>query len=131
MKGAVAVSFLKRHRNDILLIAALLALSAGLWAYSLATRQAGGYAVVTIDGETVMELPLNADTSVVLGRGEHSNTLVIEDGRAYISQATCPDHICIRQGRISYDGQTIVCLPNKLVVTIRGGESPGTDAVSQ
>ena len=127
----MTVGFLKKHRNDILLIAGLLAVSLGIWLYSLAARQEGGCAQVTIDGEVVMELPLNVDTTVVLGEGEHTNMLVIEDGCVYVSQASCPDHVCIRQGKIHYDGQTIVCLPNKLVVTIRGGESSKTDAVSQ
>ena len=125
------MGFLKKHRNDILLIAAVLVLSLGVWVYSLGTRQEGGYAEVAIDGKTVMELPLNVDTSVVLGDGAHRNTLVIENGRAHISEASCPDHVCIRQGEICYDGQTIVCLPNKLVVTIRGGSPAEIDAVSQ
>ena len=125
------MGFLKKHRNDILLIAALLAVSVGIWVYSLVTRQEGGYALVSIDGETVLELPLNIDACVVLGDGAHTNTLVIENGRAHISQASCPDHICIRQGEICYDGQTIVCLPNKLVITIRGGTATDIDAVSQ
>ena len=125
------MNFLKKHRYDMILIAVLLVLSAGIWLYSIAARQEGGYAQVAIDGEIVMELPLNKNTSVILGQGEHSDTLIIENGQAYVSEASCPDHVCIRQGKVSYNGQTIVCLPNKLVVTIRGGEQAETDANTQ
>lgn len=102
-----------------------------MWVYTLLTRQSGASVSVAIDGETVMTLPLDEDTTVELGSGDHTNTLVIENGEAYVSAASCPDHICMQEGRIRYDGEMIVCLPNKLVVTVVGGTSAGTDAVSQ
>ena len=77
----------------------------------LCTCQAGGRAVVSIAGEDVMTLPLDRDAQVVLGEGDHTNTLVIRDGAAAVTQASCPDQVCVRQGRIQYQGETIVCLP--------------------
>lgn len=125
------MSVLKKHRNDMVLIVVLLLLAGVVWACMLLTRHDDGYVSVSIDSEEVMRLPLDEDVSIVLGEGEHTNTLVIENGQAYISQASCPDHVCIHQGKISYDGQTIVCLPNKLVVTAAGGAQADVDAVSQ
>ena len=46
--------------------------------------------------------------------------LVVENGKAYLSDANCPDKLCVHQGKISMTGETITCLPNKLTVTVYG-----------
>ena len=108
-----------------------MVLGGALALFLYVTRQGGGYVSVQIGGETVMELPLNKDTRVVLGRGEHTNTLVIENGTAQVIEASCPDQICVRQGAIQYEGESIVCLPHKLVVTVEGGETNDVDAAAK
>lgn len=123
------MGFIRRHKNDILLITALLVLALGAWAFTLMARQSGGEAVVTVNGEEAARLPLSRDTALTIGEGEHTNTVAVENGEVLVTEASCPDHICIRQGRISYDGQTIICLPNRLVVTVVGADS-GPDAVA-
>ena len=124
------MSLVKKHKNDILLIAAVLALALGVWIFTSLTREAGAEVVVSISGEEVMRLPLGEDTELVIGGGEHTNTLVISGGEAWVSEASCPDHVCINQGKVSLNGQTIVCLPNKLVVSIAGGESGDIDGIA-
>ena len=124
------VSRLGAHRNDILLAAALLLLGGALALFLWLTRQDGGTVSVQIDGKAVMELPLSEDTRIVLGEGTHTNTLVIEDGKAQVIEASCPDQICVRQGAVQYAGESIVCLPHKLVVTVQGGSPPGIDAAA-
>ena len=47
-----------------------------------------------------------------------------------MKDAECPDKLCMRQGAISRDGQTIVCLPHKLVVEVIGGEKEAYDSIS-
>ena len=122
------MNWLKTHRNDVLLVAGLLILGGALALFLYATRQAGGYVSVRVDGEPVMELPLGEDTRIVLGEGEHTNTLVIENGTARVVEASCPDQICVNQGAVRYAGESIVCLPHKLVVTIEGGQPSDVDA---
>ena len=58
-----------------------------------------------------------------------TNILVIQDGQAWLSEADCPDLLCVKQGKIHYTGQVITCLPNRLTVTVEGGESNGVDLV--
>ena len=73
-----------------------------------------------MDGAVVGEYPLSQDIDLVIespGRG--TNHLVIQDGKATVTEASCPDKICVRQGPASESGQTIVCLPNRVVVTIK------------
>ena len=121
------VEWLKTHRNDVILIAALMLLGGALAVFLYATRQDGGTARVQVDGETVIELPLDQDARIVLGEGEHTNTLVIKNGAAQVIAADCPDQVCVRHGAIQYAGESIVCLPHKLVVSIEGGQGSGVD----
>ena len=121
------MSRLKTHRNDLALILALLLLGGALALYLRLTRQSGGTVSVRADGVTVMELPLDEDARVELGSGAHTNVLVIEDGAARVAAASCPDRICVRQGAIRYEGESIVCLPHRLVIAVQGGAANGID----
>ena len=51
-----------------------------------------------------------------------SNTIVVQDGRICVSHATCPDQVCVNQGWVNTDATPIVCLPNQLVIQVKGGE---------
>ena len=128
--GLGLMGFFRKHNNDILLVAALFVLALGAWVFMLCARQDGGEAVVTVNGEEISRLPLSRDTVLVVGGGERVNTVVVENGEVFVSEASCPDHVCVRQGPARYDGQTIVCLPNRLVITVTG-TGGGPDAVVQ
>ena len=117
----------KKLRADLILIAALLLLALVLFLALNAGREEGGEVVVRIDGAETERHSLSVDGVFPLNGG--SNILVIEGGQAWISEADCPDHICVRQGKVRYTGQVITCLPNRLTVTVEGGESNGVDLV--
>ena len=55
--------------------------------------------------------------------------MVIKDGYAYLTYADCPDHTCVKTGKIKYAGQSIICLPNKVAIIVREKDS-GVDLVS-
>lgn len=84
----------------------------------IASRQFGSYAVVTVDGEQTDVLPIHKDGKYQVNNG--TNTVVIEKGQVWVVEADCPDKLCEKIGKIMYDGQSIICLPNKLTVTISG-----------
>jgi len=126
----IKLNWLKTRKNDVLLVAALLILGGALALFLLLTRQEGGTARVQVDGETVMELPLSEDTRTVLGEDGHSNTLVVENGAARVVEADCPDQVCVRHGAVRYAGESIVCLPHRLIVTIEGGAENGVDGIA-
>ena len=77
------------------------------------------------DNGVVTYYSLNVDRRVVLNNG--SNILCIKDGYVYMYDADCRDKICIKQGKINVAGGSIVCLPNKISITVCGGD---LDAVS-
>ena len=111
----------KKTKNDIILVVVILLIAAsGLLIVNL-TRQEGSMVVVKIDGVETQRYSLYEDRTVEIITGENdefSNTLVIENGKAYVSQADCPDKICCNHRAVSFSGETIVCLPHKIVIEI-------------
>ena len=85
------------------------------------------------NGECIHSIDLSAvdEPYTVQIDGAVTNIVAVEKGRIRVSEATCPDHICIRQGWISNGIVPIVCLPNNLVVQIEGAALAEVDAVSQ
>ena len=53
----------------------------------------------------------------------------IQDGQVFISEADCPDGLCVNTGKISKTGQTIICLPHKLVIEITDSETSVSDDI--
>lgn len=53
---------------------------------------------------------------------EH-NTVVIQKGKAFVSKADCKNQICVKTGEISKKGEQIICLPNKIIVEVKGDEN--------
>ena len=114
-------------RADVIVIVSLLLLALVLYLALNLGRREGGTAVVRVNGVETERHSLLQNGSFPLNGG--TNILVIEDGYAWMSEANCPDLICVRQGKIHYTGQVITCLPNRLTVTVEGGESDGVDLV--
>lgn len=103
------------------MIAALLALSAAGLLYLFVFRSGGDTVKITVDGALYGVYSLSSDRTVdiVTGEnGEHLNRLVISGGKARMETADCPDGICVAHHPIFRDGESIVCLPNRVVVTV-------------
>ncbi len=112
---------------DLILIGGLLVVSVVLFFVLSRWSAHGGAVEVQVDGATVATLPLDTDTTYVIdGAGGGHNTLVIADGKATVTEATCPDGVCVRHRAIDRAGQSIICLPNKAVVRVVG--EPTVDA---
>jgi hypothetical protein len=119
---------ISKHRLDIIVIASLLLLSLLALLFITLTRKEGAAVEITVGGDVVATYSLFKNGEYELNGG--TNTLVIENGVAYMDYSSCPDHVCERKGKIRYAGQTIVCLPNKLTVTIIGETDESVDFVS-
>ena len=114
----------KQKRNDMLLVMVLLVLAAILGGgYYWMHRIPAIRAEVMVDGELVETLDLSKNQEVTIsGPGGGVNRLVVEDGKIWCEEASCPDKVCIRQGKQSQDGGQIVCLPNRMFVKVTGDE---------
>ncbi|MBE6587600.1 MAG: NusG domain II-containing protein [Ruminococcaceae bacterium] len=117
----------RKLRHDIILIAVCLFVSLALWLAVTLLKKPGETVVVTVNGEEYARYSLDEDREVVIETERGRNVLVIKDGYADIVDATCPDGLCERQRRIDESGESLVCLPNKVTVTVIGGN--GVDFV--
>ena len=113
----------RRQRNDIFLIVALLAVAViGIACLFLFRRPGGEVVIYYPSGREYGRYPLG-ENRVISFTGEsadHSNTVVIHDGQVYMESASCPDQLCVKHRPVAYVGETIVCLPHRVVVKIEG-----------
>lgn len=111
----------KKIIADAILISALLVVALSVFLCIELTRETGAYARVTENGVEIAKYSLAVDGEYVLGGG--TNVLVIKDGAAYMKDASCPDALCVHQGKKSRSGERIVCLPNRIMIEIIGPDS--------
>ena len=114
----------RKIKNDIILAVIVIVVAAtGLLLLNIFKTE-GSFAVIKIDGIETERYPLSINTEVVIETGDNGrNTLVIEDNKAFMKDANCPDKICEGHSKISYKGETIVCLPHKVVIEIVADET--------
>lgn len=114
----------KQAVRDLLLALAIVIVAGGLYIGNrIRNRKPAVIVEVSVDGVVVEELDLSKDGEFVIqGYNGGTNTLVLENGQAYIADATCPDQVCIHQGTINRSGEMIICLPNLMIAKIVGEE---------
>ena len=110
----------RKRRNDIVFILALVIICTFVGLSFFFFRETGDSVTVTVDGTTYGTYALSNDVTVEIKNadGEITNTLVIKDGKAHVEYASCPDGICVAHKPISREGESIVCLPNRVVITV-------------
>lgn len=119
----------RKNRNDVLFIAVLLLIVVLAGAAFFFLRGEGDSVTVSVDGKHYGTYPLRTDLTLSIRTGEggdQENLLVIRDGKALVESATCPDGICAAHKPISREGESIVCLPHRVVITVHttDGEEP-------
>ncbi len=126
-----------KKRYDLLLLGALVLVGLALTAFVLLSRMNSTSDGLTVtirqDNEVVATLPLDEDaTYAVQGEdGGTTNLVVIEDGTVHMEEADCPDQLCVKQGKIRYAGDSLICLPNRVVVEISGEDEQALGAVAK
>lgn len=112
----------KTGKREFLLVGAVLLTAALLFLWNRFYFSAPAAVVeISIDGTVAetLDLSKNQELDIEGVNGGH-NHLVILNGEAWVSEASCPDKICVHQGKISRDGEMIVCLPNRMIAKISG-----------
>lgn len=123
----------RKHKNDMIFIAALLIAVMLFGAIYYFCRGEGDAVTVTVDGVLFGEYSLSTDRTVEIQTGEHQdqlNLLVIENGQARVVEASCPDGICAAHKPISRSGESIVCLPHRVVVTVKATDPDAPDIIA-
>ena len=121
-------------KNDLIFIVILLLTVSVIGLGFLLFRAEGDSITVTVDGQPrgTYSLAQNRTIEIVTGeQDEHLNVLIIRDGKAYVAEASCPDGICAAHRPISRRGESIVCLPHRVVITVRtSGNAVAPDIIA-
>lgn len=118
-------------RNDFVIVISVM-LIAFIWWFvqDCLLKKDGSEIVVSQNGEIIGTYSLFEDTELVFDAAEGGcNHLVIQNGQASMSEADCPDKLCVKQKAISKNGESIICLPHQLVIEVRGGQAAEVDVI--
>ncbi len=107
-------------RGDLLLLAGILLFAGVFWLAVHFLLPEGKQVVVLVDGKAVVTLSLAEDAEYVAETPEGRNVIRISGGEVRVTEADCPDKLCAKHSPICRSGETIVCLPHKLIVEVTG-----------
>jgi hypothetical protein len=93
----------------------------------LPRRTSGDYVEVRVDGNVTATYPLDTDRTETIEPDGGTNTFQIKDGSVTMTDADCHDHTCVKTTSISRNGETIVCLPHKVVLEVITKENRSSD----
>ena len=108
-------------KKEFIFIGALLAVSVLLCVYVYVLPHVKyGSIQITVDGELYGTYSLGKDQVIAIG---DTNVCEIKNGEVKMTEANCPDHLCMKQPAVGSAGGYIVCLPNKVVIQGEGDHS--------
>lgn len=117
-------------KKDLILICSVLVLAAAFWLVPRAVGLFGNSKEqklrITVSGEEYGTYSLEEDQVIKVG---DTNVCEIKDKKVSMISADCPDQLCIHQRTIQLQGETIVCLPNKVVLEIMGTKQTDQEAL--
>lgn len=122
-------------KGDILIIVLLILAALGGAGYVLINdmNQTNRYVVISHDQEELYRIKINDQYEDVITyeEGDELNEIHIRDGKVWIEYATCDNQVCVKSASIERVGQSIVCLPHKLIVEIKGQGNNSVDIISE
>lgn len=116
------------RKKDWILIGVIVVIAALSFLMHQVLQGAGsGKVTVKVDGAIEGVYDLNDDQKITIN---DSNVVVINNGKVNMIEADCPDQLCVKQRAISKNHESIICLPNKVVVEIQSSAESTMDAVT-
>lgn len=119
-------------KKSIIIILVVLAVLVVFAIIFYSTRGTGNMVVINHNGKVIGRYALSDDREIRIKDtdGKVTNVVCIRNGQVYMKEADCPDQICVHQGRKSKDGESITCLPNKVVVEVMGEDRSDMDTMT-
>ena len=117
------------RKADIALFIAIMIIGLASTAYVVMSRTGGTTVEISLKGELYGTYSLMEDREITVGNGDDYNTVTISKGKVQVTASNCHNQVCVKHAGISQSGESIICLPHRLVVEIQGGG--GYDAVSR
>ena len=109
---------MKKRDYYLIMIICIAAAAFGLVSWFL-QREQGDQLCITVDQEVYGIYDRDEEQTIKRGT---ANICRIENGTVRMTEGECPDQICVQTKAISRIGQTIICMPNKVVLEIISGE---------
>jgi len=122
-------------KGDLIVVVILVVAVIGWFGINqLGRSKAETQAVIEVNGSIYKTVPIASGMKqkkvhIELDNNRHIDIVVDENG-AFVEDVVCPDKICQKTGVVNKVGQSIVCLPNKVVVYIDGEAEVLVDDVS-
>lgn len=117
------------RKGDIILLVALLFVGGLFWYFLVPDGNTDdAKVVITVDKAVYGEYPLDENKKIQVRENGHKNIIEIKGGKVHMTDSDCHNQDCVHQGTISRKNESIVCLPNKVVVSISGGEESDIDS---
>ena len=110
-----------KRKVIITAVCVLIAAAACIYiVFALNGRSEKHTAQISSDGKVVRTVDLDTapDETFTVECGNGYNIITVENGEIFVSGASCPDKICEHQGALKNELLPIVCVPNKLVITL-------------
>ncbi len=117
-------------KSDIILMVSIVIIGLISAVYLSLAKTKGDKVEIKVDNRIYGTYSLYADRTIVVGGKNSKNIVTIEEGSVKMSSASCKNQICVHHSPISRAGESIICLPNRVIVRIKGSSSKGVDAVS-
>lgn len=107
--------------RDASIIVLLLGAALGIYLFR-GISDGASYAVIALDGAAADRIPLDVN-----GRYTYPQipgmVFTVSNGAVSVTESGCSDKVCVRTGTVSHKGEAIICVPNKVAVTVEGGEN--------
>ena len=120
---------IKKHPTITICIWVLLLAGLLIAAQKALSTDGAVQVVVTVDGKNYGAYSLKREQVIRIETEYGYNELTIKDGKAGVTASDCKNQVCVHSMAISQNGQSIICLPHKLIVQITGSGGKQLDAV--
>ena len=114
-------------KADFIIILTALAIGLIMLIHSYSGRD-GAIVQIYVNGNLYGQYNLDADEDIVIDSDGCHNLVSIEDGAVFMKEASCPNKVCVSQGRIENQGQVICCAPNQIIIVISEDKEASYDA---
>jgi len=131
MFDSAKLNDVKKYKLDIFIILFILLLSV----LFLVINSVGAYknsdsVIITVNGSIYGQYPLNINNEIAVSTEFGCNTVIIDNNSVYVSNATCKEGLCVNEGRISKTNQSVICMPNRLCISISNNTKEALDGYS-
>ena len=110
---------MKKRKTDIIIITIIILVAIISYFFiSAFFKDEGTKVQVFQNNKLVKEFPINKDKTYEIKDKDKINIVTVRSGKVFMKDANCPDKLCVKQGSISSNGESIICLPHKVIVKV-------------